>query len=58
LVENLERPDGMVVPEGKFYLADAGYACYPGFLPPFMSTRYHLNEFSARHCPKKCLRTI
>ncbi|KAK1663357.1 hypothetical protein QYE76_051516 [Lolium multiflorum] len=30
---------------------DAGYACRPGILPPFRKTRYHLNEFSAKHRP-------
>ncbi|KAM0881207.1 hypothetical protein ACQ4PT_033092 [Festuca glaucescens] len=52
LADSLERHDVLQVPEGKFYLADAGYACCPGFLPPFRSTRYHLNEFSARFYPK------
>ena len=52
LTDSLEREDGLKIPEGKFYLADAGYACRPGILPPFRSTRYHLNEFSARHYPR------
>ncbi|KAK1650781.1 hypothetical protein QYE76_068586 [Lolium multiflorum] len=52
LAKSLERADGLKVPQGKFYLADAGYACRPGFLPPFRSTRYLLNELSARFYPK------
>jgi hypothetical protein len=36
---------------GKFYLVDAGYACRPGFLPPYRGTRYHLNEYSGRNYP-------
>jgi hypothetical protein len=48
----LERADGLKVPEGKFYLADAGYAYSPRFLLAFRSTKYHLNEFSIRSCPK------
>ena len=40
------------MPEGKFYLGDAGYACRPGILPPFRKTRYHLNEFSGRNGPQ------
>ena len=36
---------------GKFYLVDAGYACRPGFLPPYRGTRYHLNEYGGRHYP-------
>ncbi|KAK1603782.1 hypothetical protein QYE76_027455 [Lolium multiflorum] len=51
LADNLSRPDGLQIPEGKFYLGDAGYACRPGILPPFRKTRYHLNEFSAKHRP-------
>jgi hypothetical protein len=50
--DSLERPDGLKVPEGKFYIADTSYACHLGFLPPFRSTRYHLNEFSTRFYPK------
>jgi hypothetical protein len=50
--DGLERPDGLQFLEGKFYLADVGYACHPGSFPPFTSTRYYLNEFSARHYPK------
>ena len=52
LANSLEREDGLKIPEGKFYLADAGYACRPGILPPFRSTRYHLNEFSAKFYPR------
>jgi hypothetical protein len=48
----LERPDGLKVPEGKFYFAEAGYACSSDFLPAFTSARYQLNEFSTRFYPK------
>jgi hypothetical protein len=48
----LERPDGLQVPEGKFYLVDASYAFSSGFVPPFGSTRYLLNEFSTIYYPK------
>ncbi|XP_072150119.1 protein ALP1-like [Setaria viridis] len=51
LADALEREDGLRVPEGKFYLVDAGYACRPGFLPPYRGTRYHLNEFGGRNYP-------
>jgi hypothetical protein len=30
---------------GKFYLAYAGYAVKPSFLPPYRGTRYHLMEY-------------
>ncbi|XP_071680077.1 uncharacterized protein [Lolium perenne] len=49
LADSLSRPDGLQIPDDKFYLGDAGYACRPGILPPFRKIRYHLNEFSAKH---------
>ncbi|KAK1667833.1 hypothetical protein QYE76_055992 [Lolium multiflorum] len=52
LAGSLSRHDGLQIPEGKFYLGDARYACRPGILPPFRKTRYHLNEFSPRHRPQ------
>ncbi|XP_071680294.1 uncharacterized protein [Lolium perenne] len=52
LDDSLLRPDGLQIPDGKFYLRDVGYACQPGILPPFRKTRYHLNEFFyAKHRP-------
>jgi hypothetical protein len=36
---------------GKFYLVDAGYACRPGFLPPYHDTIYHLKEYGSRNYP-------
>jgi hypothetical protein len=36
--------------EGSIH--DAGYACRLDILLPFRSTRYNLNEFSTRHCPR------
>nr|XP_020175900.1 protein ALP1-like [Aegilops tauschii subsp. strangulata] len=48
LTDNMSRPDGINIPDGKFYLGDAGYTCRTGILPPFRKTRYHLNEFSGR----------
>lgn len=32
------------VPEGKYYLADAGYGLRKGFLTPYQGVRYHLRE--------------
>lgn len=32
------------VPEGKFYLVDAGYANTPNFIAPYRNVRYHLQE--------------
>ncbi|XP_009113705.2 putative nuclease HARBI1 [Brassica rapa] len=35
----------LIVPEGKFYLVDCGFANRQKFLAPFRRTRYHLQEF-------------
>lgn len=35
---------GLVVPPGKFFLVDAGYANTTQFLAPYRGTRYHLQE--------------
>ncbi|KAL6848265.1 hypothetical protein ACP4OV_022393 [Aristida adscensionis] len=51
LADAIERDDGLKVPQGKFYLVDAGYACRPGFLPPYRGTRYHLQEYGGRNYP-------
>lgn len=45
LRHSFEHPNGLRVLEGKYYLADAGYAAKRGFLPPFRQTRYHLREW-------------
>ena len=45
----MSRHDGINIPNCKFYLGDAGYACRPGVLPPFRKTKYHLNEFAGRN---------
>uniref|UniRef100_A0A5B6Z293 DDE Tnp4 domain-containing protein n=1 Tax=Davidia involucrata TaxID=16924 RepID=A0A5B6Z293_DAVIN len=47
LRDALGRPDPLIVPNGKYYLVDAGYTNGPGFLAPYRGTRYHLNEWSA-----------
>nr|XP_034594554.1 uncharacterized protein LOC117856266 [Setaria viridis] len=38
------RADGLTVPQGKFYLVDAGYAVGSGFLPPYRCTRHGQDE--------------
>ncbi|EOA25794.1 hypothetical protein CARUB_v10019161mg [Capsella rubella] len=35
----------LIVPEGKFYLVDCGFANRHQFLAPFRSIRYHLQDF-------------
>jgi hypothetical protein len=52
LNDSLNRPDGIHIPEGKFYLGDAGYAYRLGILVPFRKTRYQLNELSLRNIPQ------
>ncbi|OEL38141.1 hypothetical protein BAE44_0000843 [Dichanthelium oligosanthes] len=32
------------VPEGKYYLVDAGYASTPNFIAPYRNVRHHLQE--------------
>lgn len=45
LRHSLDHPNGLRVPEGKYYLADAGYAAILGFLPPYRQVRYHLRKW-------------
>ncbi|OLL25540.1 putative nuclease HARBI1 [Neolecta irregularis DAH-3] len=40
----LSQDGRLVVPDGKYYLVDAGYAMKKGFLPPYRGIRYHLRE--------------
>jgi hypothetical protein len=52
LAESFSRPNGLTIPDGKFYLRDAGCAWLSGSLPPFRKTRYHLNELTVRNILK------
>ncbi|GJY86912.1 ALP1-like protein [Tanacetum coccineum] len=45
LRDAISRPDGLKIPQGCYYLVDAGYCNALGFLAPFRGQRYHLNEF-------------
>ncbi|CAN1316271.1 Protein ALP1-like [Linum perenne] len=47
LRDALARPNGLKVPEGSYYLCDAGYSNCPGFLTPYRGQRYHLKEWGA-----------
>ncbi|XP_030479340.1 uncharacterized protein LOC115696587 [Cannabis sativa] len=40
------------VPNGKYYVVDAGYANTKGFLAPYHGTRYHLREWSQTQAPQ------
>jgi hypothetical protein len=46
LNDALIRPGGFKIPEGKYYLDDAGYGNRNGILSPYRGVRYHLKEFS------------
>jgi hypothetical protein len=41
------RLHDLIIPEGKYYLADAGYAICDALLVPFWGVRYHLREWEA-----------
>lgn len=45
LVYNDAKSSDFVVPEGKYYLADAGYPCCDTLLIPYRGVRYHLAEW-------------
>ncbi|XP_048491189.1 uncharacterized protein LOC109133657 [Beta vulgaris subsp. vulgaris] len=42
------RPNGLKVPQGCYYLVDAGYTNCEGFLAPYRGHRYHLKEWGYR----------
>ncbi|KAH1082195.1 hypothetical protein J1N35_021956 [Gossypium stocksii] len=46
LSDALSRPRGLRIPEGNYYLADAGYGIRNGYITPYHGVRYHLKEFS------------
>uniref|UniRef100_A0A2N9IX83 Uncharacterized protein n=1 Tax=Fagus sylvatica TaxID=28930 RepID=A0A2N9IX83_FAGSY len=46
LDDALHRSRGLKIPEGKYYLGDAGYGNKTGILSPYRKVRYHLQEFS------------
>ncbi|GMI75413.1 hypothetical protein like AT5G41980 [Hibiscus trionum] len=46
LTDALTRPRGFKIPEGKYYLADAGYGIRNGIISPYRGVRYHLKEFN------------
>ena len=38
------KKKGFKIPDGKYYLADAGYASSTSLLVPYRGVRYHLKE--------------
>ncbi|KAG6532740.1 hypothetical protein ZIOFF_006590 [Zingiber officinale] len=51
LRDAISRSTGLKVPQGCYYLVDAGYCNSSGFLAPYRGHRYHLNEFDG-HRPE------
>ncbi|KAK6126417.1 hypothetical protein DH2020_039805 [Rehmannia glutinosa] len=47
LRDAINRPNGLRVPTGNYYLCDCGYTNGPGFLAPYRGVRYHLDEWSS-----------
>ncbi|KAF2293662.1 hypothetical protein GH714_003932 [Hevea brasiliensis] len=44
----LDREDKLLIPQGKFYLVDAGLPLRSGLIAQYRGVRYHLNEYSRR----------
>ena len=45
--EDAQNSD-FVIPEGRYYLVDAGYANSDKLLVPYRGVRYHLKEWASR----------
>nr|XP_048322164.1 uncharacterized protein LOC125419702 [Ziziphus jujuba var. spinosa] len=45
LRDAINRPNGLKVPTGCYYLVDAGYTNGERFLAPYRGTRYHFSEW-------------
>ncbi|KAF7812068.1 protein ALP1-like [Senna tora] len=43
--------NGLKVPEGQYYLVDAGFTNGLGFLAPYRGQRYHLSEWREKRLP-------
>ncbi|CAH9114652.1 unnamed protein product [Cuscuta epithymum] len=48
----VSRSNGFLVPQGYYYLCDAGYSNADGFLAPYRGQRYHLKEWSQNNQPR------
>ncbi|KAA8544664.1 hypothetical protein F0562_019489 [Nyssa sinensis] len=47
----LTRDDNLKIPNGKYYLVDAGYMLRSGLIAPYRGVRYHLKEYT-KHRPE------
>ncbi|CAI0429780.1 unnamed protein product [Linum tenue] len=54
----LNRPNGLVVPEGCYYLCDSGYGNSPGFLTPIWGPRYHIDVWGGGAAATNCQRVL
>ncbi|XP_039114819.1 protein ALP1-like [Dioscorea cayenensis subsp. rotundata] len=52
LRDAITKHNGLMVPNGFYYLVDAGYANCPGFLAPFRGQRYHLSSWDDGRQPR------
>ncbi|XXG66422.1 hypothetical protein AAC387_Pa05g3906 [Persea americana] len=43
----LVRQDKLIIPQGKFFLVDAGFMLKSGLITPYRGVRYHLKEYSS-----------
>ncbi|CAJ2662521.1 unnamed protein product [Trifolium pratense] len=48
----LTREDKLKIPQGKYYLVDAGFMLTSGLITPYRGVRYHLKEYSAKNPPQ------
>ncbi|KAJ4758600.1 nuclease [Rhynchospora pubera] len=48
----LSRSNRLIIPEGKYYLVDAGFMTKSSLLTPYRRTRYHLKEYSRTNPPR------
>ncbi|XP_060962712.1 protein ALP1-like isoform X1 [Cannabis sativa] len=52
LRDAIRRTNGLCVPNGYYYLVDAGYTNCKGFLAPYRGQRYHLNQWEDGNPPR------
>ncbi|GMI82237.1 hypothetical protein like AT5G35695 [Hibiscus trionum] len=51
LRDAISRKNGLNIPQGCYYLCDAGYTNGDGFFAPYRGQRYHLNDWKQGHQP-------
>ncbi|KAL7246538.1 hypothetical protein ACSBR2_001599 [Camellia fascicularis] len=51
LRDAINRPNGLRIPTGYYYLVDVGYTNGQGFLAPYRGQRYHLSVWRAGTTP-------